>query len=191
MTPCDRKHQDILDFEDGELDASRKSEVKRHLDECCDCKKLLSRIRAQRVALKRCASLKTRDTFFVLLQERIRRDLAGKRAPDYRAVFGPRRWVPASAFALVLVVATGWILTRKTGEVPVPAQPRITAAAPASRKAPARVHYVIDDYPASGGAASASASAGSDTLVRMAAADTVTRVKDFDALRGRLTPVSF
>jgi len=185
MTPCDRKHDDIFEFEDGELDVSRKKEVKRHLDECCDCKKLLHRIRAQRAALKRCASLKTQDTFFLLLQERIRRDLAGKRTPEYRPFFGPRRWVPASAFALVLVAAAGWILTRKTAEIAAPVA--ITASAPAVRKTPARVHYVIDDYEAPGAAVSAK----SDTLVQMAAADTASRVADFDALRGRLTPVSF
>jgi len=189
MTPCDRKHDDILDFEDGELDGSRKGEVKRHLDECCDCKKLLRQIRAQRKALKRCASLKTNDSFFVLLQDRIRREVAGKRAPGTGAFFGSRRWIPASAFALVLVAAAGLILTRKTAEVAAPG--RITAAVQASKPAPAKVHYVIDDYPAAGPSVSAPASARSDTLVRMASADSARRVVDFDALRGRLTPVSF
>jgi anti-sigma factor RsiW len=195
MTPCDRKHEDILDFEDGELDVSRKKEVKRHLDECCDCKKLLSRIRAQRAALKRCASLKTQDTFFLLLQERIRRDLAGKRSAEYGSVFGQRRWIPASAFALVLVVAAGWILTRKTAETRSSVAITSSVPAPSARKTPAKVHYVIDDYQAPASAktrAQASAApATSDTLVQMATADTAALVKNFDALKGRLTPVSF
>lgn len=186
MTPCDRNHNDILDFEDGELDAARKREVKRHVDECCDCKKLLRQIRLQRAALKRCASLKTNDAFFVLLQERIRRDLAGKRSADYAPSPGSRRWIPAYAFALLLVVATGLLLTRKTAPGPV-ADAAPPAAVQASKPVPARVHYVIEDYPR----ARTAAAVKSDTLVRVAAADTALRVKNFDALRGRLTPVSF
>ena len=189
MTPCDRKHDEILDFEDGELDVSRKREVKRHLDECCDCKKLLRQFRLQRAALKRCASLKTDDAFFVLLQERIRRDLAGKRSAGYAPAFGPRVWIPASAFAVLLLAAAGWMLTRKPAAVPVAevSRPRAVAAATASKPAPARVRYVIEEYPR----ARPEASAKNDTLEQMAAADTAIRVKDFDALRGRLTPVSF
>jgi anti-sigma factor RsiW len=191
MTPCDRKHEDILDFEDGELHGSQKGEVKRHLDECCDCKKLLRQIRLQRAALKRCASLKTDDKFFLLLQERIRRELAGKRRADYAPAFGSRRWIPASAFAMVLLIAAGWMLTRKNAPGPAAdgaLPPKVgNAAALASKPVPSRVHYVIEDYPR----ARPAATSNRDTLVQMATADTALRVRDFESLKGRLTPVSF
>jgi anti-sigma factor RsiW len=186
MTPCERKHGDIFDFEDGELDAARKKEVKRHLDECCDCNKLLRRIRLQKAALKRCASLKTRDSFFVLLQERIRRENAGKRNLNSSPVFGMPRWIPASAFALVLVAASGWMLTRKGAPV-MTADRTVTTARPAARPAPQKVQYVIDEYPRTRPKAEAKNGAG----LRAAASDSNLRVKNFDALKGRLTPVSF
>jgi anti-sigma factor RsiW len=189
MTPCERKHGDILDFEDGELDAARKKEVKRHLDECCDCNKLLRQIRLQRAALKRCASLKTNDSFFILLQERIRREKAGKRSPGAWPVFGMPRWVPASAFALVLVVTAGWMLVKRSAPA-VTAQgaaKKTFASQAPSRPVPQKVQYVIDEYPRT----RPKAAAGGKDGVQAAAADTNLRVKNFDALKGRLTPVSF
>ena len=189
MTPCERKHNDILDFEDGEMDVSRKKEVKRHLDDCCDCKKLLRQIRNQRAALKRCASLKTRDSFFVLLQERIRREKAGKRSPGAWPVFMVPRWIPASAFVLVLVLAAGWMFTRKGAPVMTADRtaPKIRTDQPSSRPVPPKVQYVIDEYPRTRPKAAAKSADG----VQVAAADTNLRLKNFDALKGRLTPVSF
>jgi hypothetical protein len=85
------------------------------------------------------------------------------------------------------------MLTRKSALGTVAdgaAPPKVAAgkaAVPASKQVPARVQYVIEDYPA----AKPAVSGKDDTPVRMAAADTALRAKDFDGLKGRLTPVSF
>jgi anti-sigma factor RsiW len=189
MTPCERKHDDIFDFNDGELDAARKKEVKRHLDECCDCNKLLRKIRLQKAALRRCASLKTNDSFFILLQDRIRRENAGKRNRRELPVFGIPRWVPAFAFGLMVIAIAGWMLTRKEAPVMTAdgAAPKIGTVRPASKSVAPKVRYVIDEYPRT----LSKATVQVDSTARLAAADSIVREKDFDALKGRLTQVSF
>ena len=99
------------------------------------------------------------------------------------------RWIPASVFVLVLVLAAGWMFTRKGAPVMTADRtaPKIRTDQPSSRPVPQKVQYVIDEYPR----ARPKAAAKNDAGVQVAVADTNLRVKNFDALKGRLTQVSF
>jgi anti-sigma factor RsiW len=188
MTPCHRDHNDILDFADGGLDPKREKEVGGHVEECCDCARLLHKIRLQRSCLKGLTPLRTGDNFNVLLHERIRREMAGKRGLLFRPILD-RRWIPASAVAVAVLAVGVWMVNRKTVAPPVILDQGIATTAPAlpaAQPARERVHYVIDEYPRAGAKA-----APSDSAVGTVLADTSGRVRNVEALRGRLTPVSF
>jgi hypothetical protein len=191
MTPCDRDHNDILDFAEGGLDPRKEKLVSRHVEECCDCAKLLHKIRLQRSCLKNLTPLRTRENFNVLLHERIRREMAGKRGLLFRPILD-RRWIPASAVAVAVLAVGVWIINRQSAAPPaIPvrltatAAPAPSAVKPAAKRAQ-RVHYVIDDYPRAEARA-----ASSDSARGAVPADTSGRIRNVDALRGRLTPVSF
>ena len=185
MTPCQGKRSDIFEFADGELDPQAEKQVGRHVEDCCDCARLLRSIRAQKSALKRLTPIETRDTFTVLLHERIRREMAGKRGFLFRPALEGRRWIPASALALVLLAAGLWMLDRKTAPRPGSAVSLGSAAAPEQK--PVRVHYVMDEIPQTRLASVSPAEPGQNG----AAMDTTERVRNFDGLRDRLVPVSF
>jgi len=81
------------------------------------------------------------------------------------------------------------MLTRKGAPVMTADRtaPKTRTAQPSSRPVPQKVQYVIDEYPRT----QPKAAAKSDAGVQVAAADTNQRVKNFEALKSRLTPVSF
>jgi anti-sigma factor RsiW len=187
MTPCHRDHNDILDFADGGLDPTREKQVSRHVEECCDCARLLHKIRLQRSCLKNLKPLRTGENFNVLLHERIRREMAGK-----QGLFHPvldRRWIPASAVAVAVLAVGVWMLTRQAAGpagLPIPVAVNLTPAAPSAEARRQRVQYVIDDYAPAGAAVSSP-----DTTVGAVPADSTGRIRNLEALRGRLVPVSF
>ncbi len=189
MTPCHRDHNDILNFADGGLDPDREKQVSRHVEECCDCARLLHKIRLQRSCLKNLTPLTTGENFNVLLHERIRREMAGK-----QGLFHPvldRRWIPVSAVAVAVLAVGVWMLNRKstaTADLSVPialkSAPAAPATAPSGRRP--RVQYVIEEYvPAEAAQASADSAAGAVPV------DTSERIRNLEALRERLVPVSF
>jgi anti-sigma factor RsiW len=187
MTPCHRDHNDILDFADGGLDPTREKQVSRHVEECCDCARLLHKIRLQRSCLKNLKPIRTGENFNVLLHERIRREMAGK-----QGLFHPildRRWIPASALAVAVLAVGVWTLNRKAAVpagLPAPMAVKTTPAHSIPEARRQRVQYVIDDYAPAGAALSAP-----DTAAGAVSADTTVRIRNLDALRGRLVPVSF
>lgn len=189
MTPCHRDHNDILNLADGGLDPEREKQVSRHVEECCDCARLLHKIRLQRSCLKNLTPLKTRENFNMLLHERIRREMAGKPGL-FRPIFD-RRWIPVSAVAVTVLAVGVWMLNRKTPApadltAPVALKPAPSATVSATAAKRPRVQYVIDDYvPAEAATASADSAGGAVPL------DTSERVRNLEALRGRLVPVSF
>jgi anti-sigma factor RsiW len=192
MTPCHRDHNDILEYADGGLDPLKEKEIGGHVEKCCDCARLLHKIRLQRNSLRGLTPLQTRDNFNVLLHERIRREMAGKRGLLFRPIL-ERRWIPASAVAVAVLAVGAWMLNRRAVAPPAAApasEIAVTApdsapktAVPAARE---RVHYVIDEYPRA-----AVREAPADSADGAMLADTAGRIRNVDALRGRLTPVSF
>ncbi len=189
MTPCHRDHNDILNFADGGLDPDREKQVSRHVEECCDCARLLHKIRLQRSCLKNLTPLQTRENFNVLLHERIRREMAGKQGLFHPVI--DRRWIPVSAMAVAVLAVGVWMLNRKSQApegltVPMTLKPAPASTASAASASRPRVQYVIDDYvPAEAELASADSAAGAVPV------DTSERIRNLDALRGRLVPVSF
>jgi anti-sigma factor RsiW len=190
MTPCQRKPDDLFEFTDGELEFSRKRQVEQHIEKCCNCARFLRRFRLQKSLLKRLTLLKTRDTFFILLQERIRREMAGKRTRPAWSLIEIQRWIPATAFALVAIVAASLILTRKNKLPALTSKAALKAQSSAvvSKKESRHVQYVIDEFPRS---QKINPAKSDSNRYQMASADTSTSVKHFDGLKGRLVPVSF
>ncbi|MBN2202307.1 hypothetical protein JW777_10165, partial [bacterium] len=127
--------------------------------------------------------------FNVLLHERIRREMAGK--PGLFHPILDRRWIPVSAVAVAVLAVGVWMLNRKFQApaaltAPVALKPAPEASAPSTAARRPRVQYVIDDYvPAETALASADTAAGAVPV------DTSERIRNLDALRGRLVPVSF
>jgi anti-sigma factor RsiW len=191
MTPCQRKPDDIIDLMDGALESSKKKEAERHVEECCDCARLLRRVRLQKSILKRLTPIKTNDAFFVVLQERIRREIAGKRRRPERSLFETRWWMPAAAFATVVVVAGVWFLSGKTRSpviISATSAPKTQATARVPRKEARRVQYVIDEFPRN---RKPNPARSGSSQTQLASSDTALPVRNFDGLKGRLVPVSF
>jgi hypothetical protein len=189
MTPCQRDHNQIFDFIDGELASSSRKEVEKHVAECCDCARLLHKIRLQKTALKRLTRIKTGDAFFLLLQEHIRRESRGKHRRSFEVSSWRRRWIPAGVFAAFILTAGTWILMHRsqpssisaiqTGNGRVPSKPMETSTG--------SVQYVIDDFAQN----SARPPSASSTEGTGAAPDTAAKSPNFDELKSRLKTVSF
>jgi anti-sigma factor RsiW len=183
MTPCQRDANGVFNYLDGELDTSAQRQVEKHIEECCDCSRLLRRIRLQKSYMKRLTRLQTQDSFVPVLQDRIRREAAGRRSRS-----GGIRWIPAFGLAVFALAATVWFLMLKPHRFDAGSNsgPVGQIASTPSTVAADTVHYVMDDIPSSGGDRAVSLS-----RAEAAKSDTVARIKNVDALKGRLTPVSF
>jgi anti-sigma factor RsiW len=193
MAPCQRETDHLFHLIDGELDSGSQKKIETHVEECCDCARMLRRIRLQKTQLKRLTPLKTGDAFDLLLRERIRRQEAGK--AERPGLFRPSgmRWAPAFA-AAVAVMGCG-VLLMSLRDQRSSASKAGLAGSTANRTASSAgdVQYVMEDLSSSRPASKPMESRTAKPAPRTdrASADTTQRVRNFDALKGRLAPVSF
>lgn len=147
MTPCPRD-KDVFEFVDDALSSSQKKEFEIHLTHCQDCAQLLERLRRQKMWLKKLSSLRTGDTFFLLLMERIRRERLGKKRGWIDKSFPLPRFVPTVVFTLFVIACTGfflWLEREKT------TSRNVSSVFPSlhSSLKHEKVHYVLDELPRS------------------------------------------
>ena len=189
MNPCHRFRESMFDFFDGELDALRKKDLERHLQECSRCARFLDQILLLRSHLKTLTPVKTSDSFLVLLRERIRREVAGKRRTGVVSVSFARRWIPAFSLGILVLIMGFWVLDQKTSFFDsIDSNRRITSSAlPEDGNFDGQVQYVIDDFP---NRISVSRIDGKKEA-KLANEDSLILERNLEEVRARLTPVSF
>jgi anti-sigma factor RsiW len=193
MTPCQQDTDHLFHYIDGELDSGSQKRVEAHVDECCDCARMLRRIRLQKAQMKRLTHLKTGDAFDLLLQERIRRQAAGK--TERPGLFRPSgvRWAPAFAAAVAVMGCGVLLLSLRDHRSSTSAAGFVGSPANRAASSAGDVQYVMEDLSASKPAPKPKESRTVKPMApaNQASADTTQRIKNFDALKGRLAPVSF
>lgn len=107
MNHCERLKQKIFDYLDSELEPSERHEVEKHLGECPMCGKFYARLKLLKVNLKKLKPVHAPDSFQVVLQERLRREIAQKQGFGYtRSSARPWQmlWIPAVAAIVLLAI---------------------------------------------------------------------------------------
>ena len=186
MTPCERFRKNIFDLVDGELDVHQKHELEKHLKSCSCCALFFSQCRQLRKRLQNLPRLAASETFHLLLRERIRRELAGKRrtAPSI-FITRSKQWIPAVGVALLLITV-GFLLRDQRSIILQSPQNRIAISGESTGFKKENVQYVIDEYP--GGV---SISRDDSRSEHTEARDSLLLQQDSHRVRPNLTPVSF
>lgn len=122
MTPCQCYKKLIYDYIDDELDLHSSKEIKKHLEECDQCERFAKQIRQLRSRLKALPKVPITVDFQVILRERIRRELAGKKLSLTSMVNPVWKWVPVSIIVVLLSVTTIYIFNNR-----LPASNQISA----------------------------------------------------------------
>jgi hypothetical protein len=185
MIPCEQFKQKILDFYDGELDVLQKKIVEQHLKGCLKCSRFLNRIRTMRSYLKKLTPVNTPESFYVLLRERIRRELAGRRMSNNILFFPSWRWIPVFGCFLFLIFAGFLMLDMNTWNHPMRQIQMSQVFSPESsdrNNDDSKMHYVIDDLSGS------NLDMYSEKDVDIAEQDTILNLEKVNI---KLTPVYF
>ena len=188
MVPCQRFRKNLFIFIDGELDILQKKLVDQHLKECPHCMGFLNQIRSMRSRIRNLSSIQTSENFHVLLRERIRREMAGKREFFPRTYGFSLRWIPAVGLVIVMVVSGFWMIDKKTTVLNKTIIAEATkSSSDSGSQFKGQIDYVIDDYPAS----SSVAVSRDDKKLFPAAVDTIYLPQQDDGVQAFLTPVDF
>lgn len=189
MTPCQRFRQLIFDLFDGELDILRKKELNSHLKECSQCAQFLSKLRLLRSHLRGLTPVRTSDSFHLLLRERIRREIAGKRRITVPSFSLPTRWIPAFGLVLLVIIIGSWIMVRRTSLFkPSGSEMRVTQSSRLrGEDFHGHVDYVIDDFPNRVSVSRVDNERGTRFIDR----DSLILPDTLEGVRPRVTPVSF
>ena len=186
MAPCERFRKYIFDLVDGELDVHQKHDLEKHLKSCSSCSLFLNQCRHLRKQIRNLPRLAASEAFHLLLRERIRRELAGKRrAAASIFISTSKRWIPAIGVALLLLTV-GFLLRDQRQLMFQSPQNHVavTNKSPALREE--NVQYVIDEYPG-GVSLSRDDSRSGHTEAR----DSLLHQPESRRVRPNLTPVSF
>lgn len=189
MTPCQRFKQVIFDLFDGELDILHRKSVERHLKECPRCTSFSNQIRVLRSHLKRLTRVRASEGFEVLLRERIRREIAGRGRSTVLSISFNGRLILATGFSLLLIVMGFWMLDQKTSffNSLSPETEAVRYSLSREEDTESQVQYVIDDYPSYFSTSGTESERGSE----LAGKDSLLRQANMEAVRARVTPVSF
>jgi anti-sigma factor RsiW len=147
MNHCERLKQKIFDYIDSELEPSERRFIEKHLSECAMCKKFYSSLKSLKANLKNLKPVHAPDSFQVVLQERLRREIARKRGFGYTQ--SPVRrwqflWIPATIAVILLVALFNPFIPAFRSRT-VPERQNWTAAEVDQN----HVNYVIDEIEAS------------------------------------------
>ena len=150
MSSCERFKNSILDFIDHELDILKKKELKSHIEACHDCECLMNQVRALRSQLHSLPRIAASEDFNVILRDCIRKEMSGKRQPFSWVILTSHRWIPATGFAVAVLVGGFFVLDQKTSIFN--GRQNTAQVIPASRPMDpvpfnGQVQYVIDEYP--------------------------------------------
>ncbi len=171
------------------LDVLRRKDVERHLKTCSQCARFLDQIRLLRLRLKNLTPVKTSDSFQVLLRERIRREMAGKRRTAASSTSFTKRWIPAFGFVVLVLIAGIWMIDQKTSFFDSGDNEGGIARSttPGEESFDGQVQYVINDFPSRISVSRTEDAEGAESVVE----DSLIRQNDWEDVRARLTPVSF
>jgi anti-sigma factor RsiW len=191
MPCCERYKETLLDLLDGECDLSDKREVEAHLKECPECARFYRQLCGMRTALRNVYRVKPSENFMILLRDRIRREIAGKRERGRSGFVVSSRLVPAFGMGILVIAAGLWFILAGTGDE----SPPIAESSPSHVEQPADpvsppapVDYVIDDVPERVAISSPETDADEESS---ASGDSVLLERDLREVRSRITPVSF
>ena len=188
MVPCQKFRKNLFKFIDGDLDILQKKLVEQHLKECPGCNGFLTQIRSMRSRIRNIPNIQTSENFHILLRERIRREMAGKREFFPHTTGFSLRWIPAAGLVIVLIVSGFWMIDKKTTVL----NKTIIAEATESSSVfgsqfKGQIDYVIEDYPAP----SSVSISRDDRKPSSAAADTIYLPQQNNGVQAYLTPVDF
>ncbi len=189
MNPCQRFKEYIFDLVDNELDILRRKELESHLKTCAACSRFLEQIRNLRSHCRQLSSLQVSEEFHVLLRERIRREMAGKRGAFSPSISFSGRLIPAFGMMIVVICLGFWMLDQKTSFFETSGNRMIVSQMPVVEQEDfeGEVQYVIDDYR---NPVSISRSSGAEEAP-VAKTDSIFRSLEQDYIQNHLTPVSF
>ncbi|MBN2030556.1 zf-HC2 domain-containing protein [bacterium] len=189
MNPCQRFKESIFDLVDNELDIPRRKELESHLKTCTACTRFLAQIRNLRSQCSQLSRVKVSEEFHILLRERIRREMAGKRAVFSPSISFSGRLIPAFGIMVVVICLGFWMLDQKTSFFEPSSNKMTVSQMPLIEQEDfeGEIQYVIDDY-RSPVSISRSSEEG-ETFI--AETDSVLRGLEQDYIQNRLTPVSF
>ncbi|MBN1560223.1 zf-HC2 domain-containing protein [candidate division KSB1 bacterium] len=114
MKNCDHYTTLFSDYIDGDLDDRARSSLRAHLAACPACAQRLNAMQAVRGSLAQLPHIKTSESFDLLLQARLRREM--RQAPRRRPfpLFELNWRVPAYAAAALCLVFFGALLQRRS-----------------------------------------------------------------------------
>jgi len=140
MSPCQGYRDKIHDLIDDDLDGMETRHVRDHLRDCPDCASYFNQLARLRSILKGFGQTSTSPNFQVVLRERLRREMAGKKDPWVVYVGHPRRWVAVAGVAVVLVTSAFLVLNNRQVLMPGAAERSAGMHAPAFQSAAADEH---------------------------------------------------
>jgi hypothetical protein len=189
MNPCQRFSRVIFDFIDGEMDILQRKFFEQHVRDCSHCQKVLNQARLVRSHIQNLSKIRTSENFHILLRERIRRQMAGKREIFSLTTGFSLKWIPAAALFVIMIISGFWIIDQKTSILhhSFIAEVKESPTSIRNFQFNGQIDYIEDDYPTS---SSLSVSRNDVPPVR-ASMDTVSVPQSSESVQAFLTPVDF
>ena len=189
MVPCERYRDSLFDLLDEECDSIQKRDVEAHLKECPNCAKFLKQQKLMRSYLGQLPRVCTSDGFRVLLRDRIRREVTGRRIRRAPLLVYSRRLIPAFGLIIIVVFAGTWMLFNKssTMDSSSPERAEIQLPTPGMEHSDTEIDYIIDEFPEQ----LAEFQAEDQQIDQPVNRDSLLIQRDLSGVRARLTPVSF
>ena len=189
MNPCQRFKKVVSELIDGELDILQQKFAEEHLKKCPNCDRLIKQIRSVKDHIRNLSKIQTSENFHILLRERIRREMAGKRELLPVSSGFSYRWIPAAALCVVMIIAGFWMIDRKTSlfNQTYIAEVEKAPSAPSNVRFRGEVDYITDQYPTS----SSLSVSRNDTELPRTVMDTLSVPQSDGSVQAFLTPVDF
>lgn len=189
MNPCQRFKKIVFDFIDGEMDILQQKFFKQHMKDCPQCQRILNQVRLIRSRMQNFSQIQTSENFHILLRERIRREMVGKRDMFPSSTGFSFKWIPAVALFVVMVISGFWMIDRKTSNLrhSFIAESKESPTSMPDFKFNGQIDYIEDDYPVS----SSLSVSRSDGPPVHAFSDTISVPQSSEGVQAFLTPVDF
>jgi anti-sigma factor RsiW len=186
MNPCQQFKEYMFDLLDHEIDNLRKKQLLDHFDDCPRCDRLMARLKALQSHLSSLEPVRANEDFHIVLRQRLRREMAGRRRWSTSTLPGYVKWTPAVGIAAAALII-GLLVSDQQTRSPDGELSGFRTAASVADPSQGQVQYVIDDYPQR---ISVSRNDRIDSRSN-AGSDSVRQRNNFDQVRSRVTPVSF
>jgi len=186
MNPCQQFKEYMFDLLENEIDILRKKQLQEHFSDCPRCEKLMARLKNLQSHLSSLEPVRANEDFHILLRQRLRREVAGRRRWTASTVPGYIKWVPAVGIAAAALII-GLLVTDQQNRLPEGDLSGFRTSASVADPFQGQVQYVIDDYPQRISVSRNDRIESSND----ARSDSVRQINDFQQVRSRVTPVSF